>query len=58
MGNREVSNADSDSDSNYINEIQMHFDSDYSPFEFGMQLRFGLFFRENSDYHNYDADYY
>ena len=58
MGNRDVSNADSDSDSKYTPKIQMHFDSDYSPLEFGIQLRFELFFRENSDYHDYDADYY
>ena len=57
MDNRETSNADSDSDSNYITKIQIHFDSDYLPFGFGMQLRFGLFFQENSNYNDYDADY-
>ena len=29
MGNRETSNVDSDSDPNYVTNVQIHFDSDY-----------------------------
>ena len=56
MGNRETSNADPDSDPNYVAKIQIHFNSDNWHSQFGLQSRCGLFFQKNANYIDSDAD--